>query len=38
MSQWLYHNDVYQQIGTPMETAHTGLSVKQELALELIMC
>jgi len=38
MAQLFYHKDVYQQIGTPMETAHTGLSVKQELALELIMC
>ena len=25
-------------MGTPMETAHQGLSVKQELALELILC
>ena len=37
-AQLFYHKGVYQLMGTPMETAHQGLSVKQELALELILC
>ena len=38
MAQLFYPKGVYQWIGTPMGTAHKGLSVKQELALELILC